>query len=206
MKDTFWQLIEKFPIIGLILNTLILLVLPATLIIFLVKSIRRKNKKGIIVFSLLNLCYLIFIAHIVLSISALVRVNKEFHNEVQQVQHYKIQQIENPQDGMDLDKGDFPIVKINEGLVIDGEGDKTFKFYNRPEYKIDAFVFYIGGFEVPVNYDFLPGHFYEINFENIQKSYKIKSVGVFYKKGEGEKSEIWTDDMEGGINSLFIKK
>lgn len=210
MTLTIMQIIEKYPAIGYVLTGLIFLLLPAILVVGLVKSIRRKSKKGIIVFSLLNLCFLSFIAYLLFclysTVYAMKIMNQEYRLEVERINSYKVQEIQGLEAAEDLEKGNFPIVKINEGLVIGGEYDKAFKFYNKQDYKIAAFVFYIDGFEVYVKSDFLPGHFYEINFENIQKSYTIKDVGVFYRKGEGEKSEVWTDQMEDGINCLLIKK
>lgn len=218
MTLTIMQIIEKYPAIGYVLNGLIFILLPAILVVGLVKSIRRKSKKGIIVFSILHFCFLSFIFYLFFCLYSTLKTMKimhqEFSREVERIHHYKVrelsdfnvQEIESPDVAEDLEKGGFPIVKVNEGLVIGGEYDKTFKFYNKQDYKIAAFVFYIDGFEVYVESDFLPGHFYEINFENIQKSYTIKDVGVFYRKGDGEKSEVWTDQMEDRINSLFVKK
>ncbi|MBP5752816.1 MAG: hypothetical protein J6W60_08170, partial [Treponema sp.] len=60
MKEAFWQIIEKFPVIGIFLNFVILVVLPAIVIFGLVRSIKRKNKITIIIFSCLNFCYLLF--------------------------------------------------------------------------------------------------------------------------------------------------
>jgi len=218
MTQTIMLLIEKYPAIGFVLNGLILIVLPAILVVGLVKSIRRKSKKGIIVFSILHFCFLSFIFYLFFCLYSTLKTMKilhqEFSREVERIHHYKVrelsdfnvQEIEGPDVAEDLEKGGFPIVKVNEGLVIGGDYDKAFKFYNRQDYKIGGFVFYIDGFEVPVSYDFLPGHFYEINFENIQRSYTIKDVGVFYRQGEGEETEIWTAQMEEGINCLFLKK
>jgi uncharacterized protein with PQ loop repeat len=210
MTLTIMQIIEKYPAIGYVLSGLIFLLLPAILVVGLVKSIRRKSKKGIIVFSCLNLCFILFVLYLIYSIyltfCAIKMFNQESRLESERIHNYKVQEIESSEVAEELEKGDFPIVKINEGLVIGGEYDKAFKFYNKQDYKITAFVFYIDGFEVYVESDFLPGHFYEINFENIQRSYTIKDVGVFYRKGDGEKSEVWTDQMEDRINSLFVKK
>ena len=209
MTQTIMQIIEKYPAIGYVLSGLIFLLLPAILVVGLVKSIRRKSKKGIVVFSCPNLCFILFVLYLIYSIyltfCAIKMFNQESRIESERIHNYKVQEIESPAADVDLEKGDFPIVKVNEGLVIGGEYDKAFKFYNKQDYKIAAFVFYIDGFEVYVESDFLPGHFYEINFENIQKSYIIKDVGVFYRKGDGEKSEVWTDQMEDGINCLLIK-
>lgn len=52
MTQTVLQIIEKYPAIGYVLTGLIFLLLPAILVVGLVKSIRRKSKKGIIVFFL----------------------------------------------------------------------------------------------------------------------------------------------------------
>ena len=210
MTLTIMQVIEKYPAIGYVLSGLVFILLPAILVVGLVKSIRRKSKKGIVVFSCLNLCFILFVLYLIYSIyltfCAIKMFNQESRLESERLHNYKVQEIESSEVAEDLEKGDFPIVKVNEGLVIGGEYDKAFKFYNKKDYKIAAFVFYIDGFEVYVESDFLPGHFYEINFENIQKSYTIKDVGVFYRKGDGEKSEVWTDQMEDRINSLFVKK
>lgn len=210
MTLTIMQIIEKYPAIGYVLTGLIFLLLPAILVVGLVKSIRRKSKRGIIVFSILHFCFLSFIFYLFFCLYSTLKTMKimhqEFSREVERIHNYKVQEIESSEVADELEKGDFPIVKVNEGLVIGGDYDKAFKFYNKKDYKIAAFVFYIDGFEVYVESDFLPGHFYEINFENIQKSYTIKDVGVFYRKGDGEKSEVWTDQMEDRINSLFVKK
>lgn len=210
MTLTIMQIIEKYPAIGYVLTGLIFLLLPAILVVGLVKSIRRKSKRGIIVFSILHFCFLSFIFYLFFCLYSTLKTMKimhqEFSREVERIHNYKVQEIESSEVADELEKGNFPIVKINEGLVIGGEYDKAFKFYNKQDYKIAAFVFYIDGFEVYVESDFLPGHFYEINFENIQRSYTIKDVGVFYRKGDGEKSEVWTDQMENRINSLFVKK
>lgn len=124
---------------------------------------------------------------------------------MEQTHYYTIKEIK-PNFELNIPDNDFPIIKINEGICVGGDYEKSFKFYNKPDYIITAFVFYLEFSEVPVNYEFVPGHFYEINFEKLQKEYAIKDIGVFYRiKDNPEKHEIWTDEMEDGINCLFIK-
>ena len=65
MTQTIMLIIEKYPAIGFVLNGLILIVLPAILVVGLVKSIRRKSKKGIVVFSCLNLCFILFVLYLI---------------------------------------------------------------------------------------------------------------------------------------------
>ena len=207
MKEVFWQIIEKFPIIGPFLNILILVILPAIVIFGLVRNIKQKNKTKIIVFSCLSTLCLSFLFYFFLSMYSFLKfnqtVNQKFHEEIEQIQYYTVNEI-GPKNIVSV-SNNFPIIKMNDGITIGGEKEKTFTFFNKPEYKITGFVFYIDGFEVPVKYNFNPGYMYEINFEKIQKEYTIKDVGVFYYKGESEQCEIWTDEMEDGINCLFVK-
>lgn len=209
MKEAIWHIIETFPIIGLLLNILILLILPANIIFGLVRSIKRKNKITIFIFSFLSFCYFIFFAYFLLSIYSFIYVQRashlEFQTEMEQTHYYTIKEIDSELD-VDATDTDFPIVKINDGICIGGDYVKSFKFYIKPDYRITGFVFYFGFSEVPVNYEFVPGHSYEINFEKIQKEYTLKDIGVFYYfKEDPEQNEIWTDEMENGINCLFIK-
>ncbi len=209
MKEAFWQIIEKFPIIGLLLNIIILLILPASFIFGLVRSIKRRNKIAIIIFSCVNFCYLLFFVHLFYSIYSLIKFskisNQEFHNEMEQVHYYTIKEI-NPEFDISSNDNEFPIIKINEGIYLGGDYEKSFKFYNKPDYRIKGFVFYIWFAEIYIEYEFVPGHFYEINFEKLQKEYAIKSIGAFYYiNEEPEQHEIWTDEMEDGINCLFAK-
>ena len=210
MKEAFWQIIEKFPVIGVFLNILILVILPATVIFGLVRSVKRKNTITIIIFSCLTFCCLIFFVYFYLSIYSVIKYSwisqQKFNNEIEQTNYYTIKEIESKFD-LNTTGNDFPIIKINEGICIGGDYEKAFKFYNKPDYRITGFVFYIGVSEVSVSYEFVPGHFYEINFEKVEKEYSIKDIGVFYYniKQDQEQHEIWTDEMEDGINCLFTK-
>ena len=209
MKEAFWQIIEKFPVIGIFLNFVILVVLPAIVIFGLVRSIKRKNKITIIIFSCLNFCYLLFFIYLFFSFYYIFKLRdisyQELHNEMEQTHYYSIKEI-NPKFDLNTIENDFPIIKINEGVSIGGDNEKSFKFYNKPDYRITGFVFYFGISEVSVKSEFVPGTFYEINFEKMKKEYPINDVGVFYYvKEDPEHHEIWTGEMEDGINCLFIK-
>lgn len=82
---------------------------------------------------------------------------------MEQTHYYSIKEI-NPKFDLNTIENDFPIIKINEGVSIGGDNEKSFKFYNKPDYRITGFVFYFGLSEVSVKYEFVPGTFYEINF------------------------------------------
>lgn len=210
MNNEFWNFLEKNPAIGLSLNFIVLIVIPTVFIIFLVRNIKKRNKVGIIVFSFLNLCCLLFILYSFFSIFLLIntqkKYNQQFSQEVEQVHFYTVEEIDNNLiDNVKQNSNSFPIIKLNKGITIGGESDKSFVFYNKIDYKIAGFVFYLSGFEVPVTYDFIPGHCYSINFEKISKEYVLKDVGVFYSKNGNEKTELWTDEQENGIYCLFTE-
>ncbi|MCR5435810.1 MAG: hypothetical protein K6E97_01955 [Treponema sp.] len=168
----------------------------------------QKDKIRKIVFSCLIFCSFIFLVYLVLYVFSFKNLTEKyqqgFSREVDQVHYYTVKEITSDFHS-DGNNNDFPIIKINDGIFIGGEYDKAFKFYNKPDFKIGGFVFYIDGFEVPVTYDFNPGRFYEINFEKLQKQYIIKDIGVFYKKDGSDENEIWTDEMSDGIYSIFTK-
>ncbi len=205
MNNVILHTLETNSFIGVLLNFFILLVFPAICIYGLFKSIKRKNKITTIIFSSLIVCFLLLILHLVITLCLISNRKNLFMTDLDRPHHYTINEIE--QEIIFItNNNDFPIIKINDGIYIGGQYGNSFKFYNKPDYKIKAFVFYIGMSEVPINYDFIPGHSYEINFDKILEAYQIKDIGVFYSKNnKPEKYEIWTDEMEDGINCLFSK-